>query len=140
MLTSGTVFPFFTRTGIDPYFRSTTCHLPAASFIKVQNPIEVALALKIATHMQCSFAIRSAGHSANPGFASIGESGFVIDLSSLNTITLSETKDVASVGPGATWDKVYEALEKHELAVVGGRAPGVGVGGLITGGLSSLIL
>jgi FAD/FMN-containing dehydrogenase len=89
--------------------------------------------------MQCSFAVRSAGHSANPGFASVGESGIVIDLSSLNTVTVSDAKDVASVGPGATWDKVYEALEKDELAVVGGRAPGVGVGGLITGGLSSLI-
>jgi FAD/FMN-containing dehydrogenase len=87
--------------------------------------------------MQCPFAIRSGGHSPSPGFASVGESGIVIDLSSLNTITLSDTKDIASVGPGATLDKVYEVLEKDKLAVVGGRAPGVDIGGLITGGLSS---
>jgi FAD/FMN-containing dehydrogenase len=124
---------------INSYFRSTTCHLPAACFVKVQNPIEVALALKIVTHIQCTFAVRSGGHSPSPGFASVGESGIVIDLSSLNTVILSDAKDVASVGPGATWDQVYEALEKDELAVVGGRAPGVGVGGLITGGLSSLL-
>ena len=41
------------------------------------------------------------------------------------------------VRPGATWDKVYGELEKDKLAVIGGRAPGVGVGGLITGDLSS---
>jgi FAD/FMN-containing dehydrogenase len=37
-------------------------------------------------------------------------------------------------GAGLTWDKVYEALEPHGVNVAGGRAPGVGVGGLILGG------
>ena len=31
-------------------------------------------------------------------------------------------------------EMIYEELEKHKLTVVGGRAAGVGVGGLITGG------
>jgi hypothetical protein len=80
--TAGAALPFFKRTVIDPYFTSTTCHLPAASFIKIQNPIEVALALKIVTHMQCTFVVHSGGHSPSPGFASVGESGIVIDLGS----------------------------------------------------------
>lgn len=98
----------------------------------------MALALKIVTHTQSTFAVRSGGHSPNPGFGSVGESGVLLDLGAFNTTTLSPEGDIASVGPGATWDSVYEELEKHKLTVVGGRVIGVGVGGLITGGQSSL--
>jgi FAD/FMN-containing dehydrogenase len=102
--------------------------------VKVRDTQEVALALKIVTQFQVQFAIRSGGHNANPGFGSV-EAGILIDLSSLNGIILSPNHKVVSVGPGAKWDNVYEELEKHELTVVGGRAAGVGVGGLITGGI-----
>jgi FAD/FMN-containing dehydrogenase len=101
--------------------------------LKTQNTQEVALALKIVTRLQAPFAVRSGGHSPNPGFGSV-ESGILIDQSSLNDIGLSPDHKVVSVGPGAKWEMIYEELEKHELTVVGGRAAGVGVGGLITGG------
>jgi FAD/FMN-containing dehydrogenase len=94
----------------------------------------LALALKIFTVTQSKFAIRSGGHMANPGFSSVGDSGLLLDLGALNDITLSSKGDVVSVGPGATWDKLYEKLKEHELTVVGGRVSGVGVGGLVTGG------
>lgn len=84
--------------------------------------------------MHCKFAIRGAGHMANPGFSGIGSDGIVIDLKNLDQITLSEDKSIASVGSAARWDNVYEELEKHELTVVGGRVAGVGVGGLLLGG------
>ncbi|KAF8861918.1 FAD-binding domain-containing protein [Acephala macrosclerotiorum] len=113
---------------------STTCWLPASSIIKLRNTIEVALALKIVTFMQCQFAVRGAGHNSNPGCSSIGKEGVLLDLSEMNEVVLSDDKEVASVGPGATWDGVYKALEKDEKTVVGGRASGVGVGGLVTGG------
>jgi FAD/FMN-containing dehydrogenase len=90
----------------------------------------------VITVTQSKFAIRSVGHNSNPGFSSIGVSGILLDLGALNDITLSSNGDVVSVGPGATWDMVYDELEKQQLTVVGGRASGVGVGGLITGGLS----
>jgi FAD/FMN-containing dehydrogenase len=89
----------------------------------------VALALKIVTRLQSDFAVRSGGHNPSPGFSSVGQSGILLDLSALNEINLSHERDVASVGPGATWDSVYEELEKHQLTVVGGRVSGVGVGG-----------
>ncbi|KAL9067841.1 MAG: hypothetical protein Q9157_006682 [Trypethelium eluteriae] len=103
-------------------------------FIKPLNSIEVALSLKIITYTQSRFAIRSAGHNANPGFSSTGEEGVVLDLGALNTVELSSEREIVSLGPGATWEKVYEELEKYELTVVGGRVSGVGVGGLILGG------
>lgn len=74
---------------------------------------------------------------ANPGFSSVDQTGILLDLSALNEISLSANHDLVTVGPGAAWDKVYTGLEKHELTVVGGRANGVGVGGLILGGLLS---
>jgi hypothetical protein len=75
------------------------------------------------------------GSFLNPGFGSV-DPGIFIDLSSLNDIVLSPDHKVVSVGPGAKWEMIYEELEKHESTVVGGRAAGVGVGGLITGGKS----
>jgi FAD/FMN-containing dehydrogenase len=71
----------------------------------------------------------------HPGFSSVDISGVLLDLGALSEITLSPKGDIVSVGPGATWDRVYEELERHELTVVGGRASGVGVGGLLVGGL-----
>ena len=58
----------------------------------------------------------------------------VLDLSGLNRVELLDEGDVVAVGPGATWDAVYEMLERNELTVVGGRVMGVGVGGLVLGG------
>ena len=113
--------------------RSPTAWLPAACFVKAQNTLEVALILKVVTAFQLPFAIRSGGHSANPGFGSV-DSGILIDLSSLNDIVLSPDHKVVSVGPGAKSDILYEELEKYEVTVVGGRAAGIGMGGFITGG------
>ena len=104
--------------------------------MKTQNTQEVALVLKIVTLFEVPFAIRSGGHSANPGFGSV-DSGILIDLSSLNDIVLSPDHKVVSVGPGVKSDNLYEELEKYELTVVGGRAAGVGIGGFITGGTIS---
>ena len=114
---------------------STTCWLPAACIVKLNHAVEVALALKVVTFMQCKFAVRSAGHNSNSGCSSIGASGVLLDLSLLNDIVLSMDGDVVSVCPAATWNEVYDKLEKVGLTVVGGRASGVGVGGLILGGM-----
>ena len=111
-----------------------TSWLPAKCIIRILNTVEVALALKIITHFSCPFAIRSGGHQANPGFGSIGESGILLDLGTLNSTELSSDHKVASLGPGARWGDVYEMLEQQKLNVVGGRIAEVGVGGLILGG------
>ena len=38
------------------------------------------------------------------------------------------------VGTGLVWDDVYAALEPHNVTVLGGRVPGIGVGGFTLGG------
>ena len=47
---------------------------------------------------------------------------------------------VAKIEPGSNWGLVYEALDPHGVAAVGGRASPVGVGGFTTGGGVSVML
>lgn len=94
-------------------------------------------AIKTLSFLYTKFAVRSGGHSPNPGFSSIGSEGVLIELSNLNQVTLSSDNSVASIGPGQRWGTVYEALDASGVTVIGGRIPSVGVGGLIlSGGLS----
>jgi hypothetical protein len=81
---------------------------------------------------QCPFAIKSGGHAAFAGASSIS-GGITVSLERLNSINVLPN-NIASIGPGNRWYDVYTELEPHNLAVVGGRASGVGVGGLTLGG------
>lgn len=83
------------------------------------------------------FAIRSGGHSAVHGAASVG-GGALLDLGLLNEVRCSEDGSTVSVGAGARWGDVSQALDKRGLAVAGGRNSDVGVGGLALGGMSPL--
>lgn len=79
------------------------------------------------------FAIRSGGHTLFAGAANI-DNGVTIDLSRLNSVTLSSDHGVALVGTGARWIQVYQKLDPLNLTVVGGRTAGIGLGGFLTGG------
>lgn len=74
-----------------------------------------------------------------PGSANI-EAGITVDLRAMNSTVLNEDKTVLSLGPGGVWSEIYPLLEPHNLTVMGGRVPGIGVGGLATGGESQLPL
>ena len=58
----------------------------------------------------------------------------MINLKNLCQTTLSDDRKTASIGTGAKWRDVYSALESEGLAVTGGRAPSIGVGGYLLGG------
>ncbi len=81
----------------------------------------------------CLFAIRSGGHLPVPGAANV-VGGVVLDLRLLNNVEVNLDKTLVSIGAGATWGKVYSALDPLGLNVAGGRVAQVGVGGLATGG------
>ncbi|ETS85947.1 hypothetical protein PFICI_03972 [Pestalotiopsis fici W106-1] len=81
----------------------------------------------------CQFAIRSGGHLGFKGASNI-DGGVTIDLRALNSINVNEGRTSTSVGTGATWDAVYDTLDPLGLSINGGRAAGVGVGGLTLGG------
>ncbi|KAK7023511.1 hypothetical protein VNI00_016729 [Paramarasmius palmivorus] len=94
--------------------QNSTCSVEPAS------PEDVALVVK------------GAGHTGNVGFSST--TGVQISMSRFNDIEYDESQSTVKIGAGLTWDKVYAALEPHGVKVVGGRVPGVGVGGLLLGG------
>lgn len=102
------------------------------------STVDVSIAVKVLTASVidkkiCKFAVRSGGHTAYGGSANI-QDGVTIDLSALNQLTISADKSLVAIGPGQRWANVYATLETHGLAVAGGRAGTVGVGGLATGG------
>jgi FAD/FMN-containing dehydrogenase len=78
------------------------------------------------------FAVKGGGHSANPGFSSTP--GVQIALSRLNSTTVNANDGTVEIGPGLTWDQVYETLGPIGVNVVGGRVTGIGVSGLTLGG------
>lgn len=95
---------------------------------------DVALMIQILGRYEVQFAIRSGGHSPNPGFSSIGSDGILFDLSAMSQVILSDDGSFASVGPGARWGQVSATLVPLGATIVGAREPHVGVGGLLLGG------
>ena len=98
---------------------------------------EVSKALTIVRFFQTKFSVRSGGHSPNPGWSSVNDTGILIDLQRINQFAISADKSVVSLGPGLRWGDVYDALDPYGVSVIGGRIPHVGVGGLILGGSGS---
>ncbi|KAI0521296.1 FAD-binding domain-containing protein [Xylaria bambusicola] len=79
------------------------------------------------------FAVRSGGHSMPEGASNI-EDGVTIDLGLIDQIVFDKESETVQVGSGCLWNQVYGELQKHNRAVVGGRAGSVGVGGFLLGG------
>lgn len=77
-------------------------------------------------------AIRSGGHGGDNQNSLT--SGIILDLTQLNATTYNAATKIASVGTGARWGDVYEALQEHGVSVTGGKQSIVGVGGLLLGG------
>ncbi|KAK3935413.1 bifunctional solanapyrone synthase [Diplogelasinospora grovesii] len=113
---------------------SETCWTEPACVIKPKSTKNVAATLSIVSRYQVKFAVRSGGHSPNPGWSSISSDGILIDLSRLDQITVSSDNTTVSVGPGQRWGNVLAALDPYGVSVIGGRTPTVGVGGLVLGG------
>jgi FAD/FMN-containing dehydrogenase len=105
---------------------------PAAIFLPMSTK-EVAIALLICKVSQCKIAVKSGGHAAMMNASSV-DGGVVIDMKNLNTIELNDDKSIAYLGTGGRWGDVYQELAKYGLAVAGGRAGDVGVGGYTLGG------
>lgn len=90
--------------------------------------------IKIVKYFKLKFAIRSGGHSPNPGSSSIGSTGVLVDLQRMNQIVLSSDKTVASLGAGGRWGEVIKTLDSQGATVIGARGPDIGVAGVILGG------
>lgn len=94
---------------------------------------DVATVLLAVKQAGCPFAVRSGGHSVLRG-ASIADGGITLSLKRIDHVEVSDDRQTVSLGSGGQWTGVYRSLEEKGLAVVGGRAGTVGVGGLLLGG------
>lgn len=110
---------------------------PSCIFTPVQTS-EVAQFVKIInTHGNATFAVRGGGHTLWAGAAN-AQDGVTVDMRSMRALVLSDDHKVASVGGGAIFSHLYPQLDQYNLTVMGGRLPGIGVGGFSTGGKSGL--
>ena len=125
------------KTSIESYW-SLQSRISPSCIVSPASAKEVSDITKTLVPISCPFAIRSGGHNPFPN-NNIAP-GVTIDLQRLSQVTVSPSAfdasgKVAAIGPGARWKNVYDTLTPAGLAVPGGRAASVGVGGLVLGGL-----
>lgn len=66
--------------------------------------------------------------------ANIDKEGILISTSNFTMLSVSDDKQILSVGAGIRWPDVYNFLEPYGLSVIGGRLGDVGVVGYLVGG------
>ena len=93
---------------------------------------DVASALAFARREGLPISIRSGGHSV--AGSSLVEDGLVVDMRSINAVSVDPDAHVATVGGGATWSHFDRAAQPYGLATTGGRVSTTGVAGLTLGG------
>jgi FAD/FMN-containing dehydrogenase len=133
-LTLNTSIPvYFAPNQLPDTYAGQAGELISACRVEPRTPEEVAYALDAAKSASCHFAVRSGGHTGWPG-ASNADGGMTIALGRIDHVEVSRNRGRVRLGSGGTWLGVYRALGEYGLAVVGGRAGTVGVGGLLLGG------
>ncbi|KAK3389248.1 FAD binding domain-containing protein [Podospora didyma] len=124
-----TAFDDFTKT----YWALEQQDVDPSCVFEPASADEVAFFVRLAKTTTCPFAVKSGGHGAFAGSSNI-QDGITVSLARLTEISVSDDKATVAIGAGNHWVTVYQTLEKHDLAVPGGRYPTVGVGGLSLGG------
>ncbi|OBR11291.1 Mitomycin radical oxidase [Colletotrichum higginsianum IMI 349063] len=123
----------------NPSCSGSRARLHASLIFVPEFPDQVATGVKVMEFFDRPFAVRGRGHTLHPGMSGI-ENGILFSMERMDKITLAASKQVASLGPGNDWGRVFKAMENEGIAVTGGQLGVVGVPGLLTGnGLSHFI-
>ncbi|KAH8978084.1 FAD-binding domain-containing protein [Lactarius hatsudake] len=93
---------------------------------------DVGLILYILRRSRTPFGVKSGGHTENRGFSST--CGVQISLARFNAFKVNTEAETVELGPSLEWGDVFERLAPYGVNVIGGRFPGVGVGGFTLGG------
>ncbi|KAG4030442.1 hypothetical protein MFRU_012g01760 [Monilinia fructicola] len=115
------------------YWSSQQADTRPACRVTPTSAEDVSTTIQVLRSQGCPFAVKSGGHACFAGASSI-QSAVVIDLSQLDQIKILREKMEVSVGAGVRWSDLYPAMDAAKIGVVGGRAVGIGVGGLTLGG------
>lgn len=117
---------------VSSYFYVQARLLPTC-VVTPKSAEDVSSIVKLLGKSGSPFAVRGGGHASQTGAAN-SQDGVTIDMRSISAVDVRSGRTVAAVGAGATWEQVYSVLDQRNLAVLGGRAAHVGVGGLLLGG------
>lgn len=93
---------------------------------------DISAAIAFAREHDLEISVRGGAHAAS-GIA-VAEDGLMIDLSSMQEVTVDPAAQRCLVGGGATLADRDTATQKHALATPGGIVGHTGVGGLTLGG------
>jgi len=96
------------------------------------GPNDVAAAIGYARSAGVTLSVRGGAH--NVAGTAVCDGGIVIDLSSMNDVTVDARALRASVGGGARWSDLDGATQPHGLGTTGGIISHTGVGGFTLGG------
>ena len=121
------------------YYNQGLADLGPACIVFPNSAEDVSKIVKVLNNQEgVPFAVKSGGHSPNPGHASVRD-GVLIALRNLKGVVLDKDKSLVYVKPGGHWWDVMHALEGTGHMAIGGRLGVVGIGGfLLQGGLSFL--
>ncbi len=97
-----------------------------------ENTRDVSHAVLCAKDLGIPIRIRSGGHNYE-GY-SVGDRVFVIDVSRINCIDLSEERNTVTVGGGVKLAQLYDTVASQGYPFPGGTCPTVGVSGFCLGG------
>jgi FAD/FMN-containing dehydrogenase len=110
------------------YLAAQQSEIHPAAIFQPTSAKEVANFVKVSKHENIAFAIRGGGQNPNPFCSNIEKPGITLDLALLNKVEVKEGS--ISVGAGARWGALYDALDGTGLGVSGNRSAKGGIGGL----------
>ncbi|KAI9454043.1 FAD-binding domain-containing protein [Lactarius psammicola] len=125
-------FPPATEYASDNEHSFVSSSEASACSVEPGSAQDVGLILQTLGKSRTPFGVKSGGHTTNHGFSSTR--GVQISLARFNTFNVNSEAQTVELGPSLLWDDVYQRLDPYGVTVIGGRYPGVGVGGLILGG------
>lgn len=122
------------NSSISSYYSGQERDLNPSCIFRPTSTAEVSQFIKLVTSSgNTQFAVRGGGHTLWPGAANV-DGGITVDMRAMNSLTLSDDHKIAHLGAGAVFSDIYPQLTPYNLTVMGGRVPGIGAGGFVTGG------
>ncbi|HEX7994337.1 MAG TPA: FAD-binding oxidoreductase [Streptosporangiaceae bacterium] len=103
-----------------------------AAIARCASTADVATATTYARDHQLEISVRAGAH--NTAGMAVGDDGLMIDLSTMNAVTVDPATKRARVGGGALQADLDAAAQAHGLAVPAGLISHTGVAGLTLGG------
>lgn len=122
------------NASISSYYSGQERDLNPGCIFRPTSTSEVVRFIKLVTSSgSTQFAVRGGGHTLWPGAANV-DGGITVDMRAMNSLELSDDHKIARLGAGAVFSDIYPQLVPYNLTVMGGRVPGIGAGGFVTGG------